>query len=160
VLDADFLPKMLGSCKDEEERGLIRILDMTGMHVSSLCSLTSSSLIVRGDRRYLTWIRPKTNKTLECLIPKDFLVETQGFLAHKRHSRQHYLRLVSEIGKRAGYEGISPMTFRHNRCIRSIKQHEGNPFVVAQDMGCSVDVVFRNYSKLREDQLQNDERDS
>ena len=150
VLDPDFTIKMIGACKDEEERGLIRILDLSGMHVSSLGNV---KVVTKGSKHFLSWMRPKTNKTLEVLIPSDNLQDIQGFLTHKRHSRRHYLRMVQVIGERAGYEGISPMTFRHNRCIRSIKDHDCNPFIVAQDMGCSIDVVFRNYSKLREDQL-------
>jgi hypothetical protein len=147
ILDPDFSMKMLGSCKDDYERGLIGILDISGMHVSSL---KNCKVLSRGNRHFLTWTRPKTNKTLEVLIPPDKLVDIQGYLAHKPHSRQHFCRIVHEIGLRAGFEGVSPMTFRHNRCIRSIEQHDRNPFIVAQDMGCSIDVVFRNYSKLKE----------
>lgn len=147
ILDDDFLLKMIGACRDQGERGIIRILDLSGMHVSSLRNV---KVVTKGSRKYLSWVRPKTNRTMECLVPPDNLDDILGFLAHKPHSREQYRRIVKEIGARAGYESISPMTFRHNRCIRSIKAHDHNPFIVAQDMGCSVDVVFRNYSKLKE----------
>lgn len=149
---------MIGACIDEQERGLIRILDLSGMHVSALRNVSIAS---RGNRNYLTWKRPKTNKTLEVLIPPDNLVDIQGFLAHKRHHRTQYYRIVKQIGKKAGFEGLSPMTFRHNRCIRSIEAHQGNLFVVSQDMGCTWQVVVRNYSKLSEEQMEeskNEER--
>jgi len=152
VIDPDFILKVLGACRDEEERGLVRILDLTGMHVSSLCSLSPQSILKRGTKSYITWKRPKTNKTLEALIPPKMLPDIQGFTTKKRHSRQHYLRMTREICRRAGYEGISPMTFRHNRCIRASK--EGYSLMeIPQVMGCSLEVVIRNYSKLREDQL-------
>jgi hypothetical protein len=60
VLDDGFLLKMLGSCQDDEERGLVIILDLTGMHVSSLCSLESSNLLKQGNKTYLPWVRLKT----------------------------------------------------------------------------------------------------
>lgn len=147
VLDVNFTLLVLGACRDQEERGLIRILDISGMHVSSLRNI---KVVTKGPRKYLSWVRPKTYKTMECLIPPDNLDDILAFLTHKPHSREQYRRIVRDIGARAGYEGISPMTFRHNRCIRSIHAHDNNPFIVAQDMGCSVDVVFRNYSKLKE----------
>ena len=150
IFDKDFLIKMIGACRDAEERGLVRILDISGMHVSALRNVIITS---RGNRNYLSWKRPKTNKTLEVLIPPDNLLDIQGFLAHKHHCRSQYWRIIREIGQRAGFEGVAPMTFRHNRCIRSLKTHNNNPFVVAQDMGCTHEVVFRNYSKLSEEQM-------
>ncbi len=67
VLDDDFLLKTLGVCQDDEERGLVTILDLTGMHVSCLCSLSPEILIKQGNRTYLWWVRPKTNMTLQTL---------------------------------------------------------------------------------------------
>jgi integrase len=152
VIDPDFLIKLLGVCRDDEERGLIQVLNLTGMHISSVCKLGPDNIIKRGAKTYITWIRPKTNRTLEALIPPSIEHDILGFTTHKRHSRQHYLRMVKVIGLRAGYEGISPMTFRHNRCIRAFS--EGYTlYEVPQVMGCSLEVVMRNYSKLREDQL-------
>jgi site-specific recombinase XerD len=153
ILDDDFLLRMLGSCSDDEERGIITILDLTGMHVSSLCSLEPCDLIKQGNRAYLRWVRPKTNKTLQALVPKDKIQIIEKFLKMRRKSRQYYHFLVKKIGLKAGYEDVSPMTFRHNRCLRGLTKEGYSIFEIPQVMGCTLDVAVRNYSKLREDQL-------
>ena len=43
ILDDDFAVKMLGACYNDEERGIVTILDLNGMHISSVCSLTPAS---------------------------------------------------------------------------------------------------------------------
>ncbi|MBI0584658.1 MAG: tyrosine-type recombinase/integrase [Methanomassiliicoccus sp.] len=156
ILDDDFVTLMLGSCYDNEDRGLVTILSLTGMHISSLCALGPGNLIKQGSKAYLQWVRPKTNKTLQALIPKDYAKDICEFLALRRKTRQHYHALVKKIGERAGYEDVSPMTFRHNRCLRALTKEGYSIFEVPQIMGCTLDVAVRNYSKLREDQLSRD----
>ena len=153
VLDDSFTLKILGACRNDEERGLVTILDLTGMHVSSVCSLGPSSLIRQASKAYLRWIRPKTKKTLQALVPKEALQTIIEFLGMRRKTRQHYHALVREIGRRAGFEDVSPMTFRHNRCLRGLTREGYTIFEIPQVMGCTLDVAVRNYSKLREDQL-------
>ena len=159
VLDEDFLVKMLGSCSDDEERGLITILDLTGMHISSLCKLGPKSLKKQGSKTYLQWVRPKTKKTLQAQIPKDKVPLVETFLKMRRKSRQHYHTLVTQIGNKAGYDDVSPMTFRHNRCLRALTKEGYSIFEAPQVLGCTLDVVVRNYSKLREDQLMRESDD-
>ena len=153
VLDDDFIIKMLGACSNDEQRGLITVLNLTGMHISSLCSLGSENLIKQGSKSYLRWIRPKTNKTLQALVPKENIQTIENFLKMRRKSRQYYHFLVKKIGERAGYQDVSPMMFRHNRCLRALMREGYSIFEVPQIMGCTLDVAVRNYSKLREDQL-------
>lgn len=153
VLDDDFRIKMLGSCVDDEQRGIITILDLTGMHVSSLCELAPDNLIRQGSKTYIRWIRPKTNKTLQSLVPKESVPVIEVFLKVRRKSRQHYHALVKQIGIKAGYQDVSPMTFRHTRCLRGLTKEGYSIFEIPQVMGCTLDVAVRNYSKLREDQL-------
>ena len=153
VLDDDFTIKMLGVCHDEEERGIITVLDLTGMHVSSLCGLGPENLIKQGSKSYLRWVRPKTNKTLQALVPKESVQTIHELLKMRRKSRQHYHALVKQIGIRAGYQDVSPMTFRHNRCLRGLTKEGYSIFEIPQVMGCTLDVAVRNYSKLKEDQL-------
>ncbi len=157
VNDPDFLIKMLGVCKDAEQRGLVRLLDLTGMHVSSL---KNAQLVRRGPKTYVSWRRPKTGKTLEALVRPQSLSDIEAFMATRRHHRQTYYDEIKLLGIKAGYESISPMTFRHNRCIALCKKNL--PITeIAQVMGCSEAVVVRNYSKLREDQLyQEDEEET
>ncbi len=156
ILDDDFSLKMLGACRNDEERGLMAILNLTGMHVSSLCSLAPDNFIRQGSRSYIRWIRPKTKKTLQALIPKESITPICEFLSMRRKTRQHYHALVKQIGIRAGYQDVSPMTFRHNRCLRALTKEGYSIFEVPQVMGCTLDVAVRNYSKLREDQLSRD----
>jgi site-specific recombinase XerD len=153
VLDEDFYLKMLGVCADDEDRGMIAILDLTGMHVSSLCELGPENLIKQGPNRYIRWVRPKTNRNLQALVPPDRIQVIETFLKKRRKTRQYYHFLVKKIGERAGYEDISPMTFRHNRCLRALGREQMPLFAVPQVMGCSLDVVVRNYSKLHEDDI-------
>jgi site-specific recombinase XerD len=153
VLDDGFFLKMLGACHNDEERALVVILDLTGMHISSLCSLEPKNLIRQGSKTYLRWVRPKTNKTLQALVPKEYVQSIEKFLKMRRKSRQFYHFLVKNIALRAGYEDVSPMTFRHNRCLRGLTKEGYSIFEIPQVMGCTLDVAVRNYSKLREDQL-------
>jgi hypothetical protein len=152
-LDDDFALKMLGACQDLEERGLVTLLDLTGMHISSVCNLYKEDLVKQGNKAYIRWIRPKTNKTLQALVPKEILPTVNGFLGMRRKSRQHYHALVKKIGQRAGYDDVSPMTFRHNRCLRGLTKEGYTIWEFPQVMGCTLDVAARNYSKLRENQL-------
>ncbi|MHA1286545.1 MAG: tyrosine-type recombinase/integrase [Candidatus Thorarchaeota archaeon] len=154
VLDPNFPLKIIGACRDSEERGLMKILLLTGMHISSVCSLGSGNMINQGSKVYLKWKRPKTNKTLQVLVPKDYLEDIQGFIkGYRRKSRQQYFNMVRAIGGRAGYQDISPMTFRHTRCIRALEDEGYSIYELPHLLGCSLDVVVRNYTKLREDQL-------
>lgn len=153
ILDDAFDAKMLEACYDDVDRGMVRLLSLTGMHVSSLCKLGPSSLKMRGTLSYISWVRPKTNKTMEALVPVAYRREVITFLHARRLTRFGYDAHIKQIADRAGYSGISSMTFRHNRCVRAIAEHEGNPMLVAQIMGCTAEVVFRNYSKLSEVQL-------
>lgn len=153
IMDSSFYPRMICACADDEERGLIAIFDLTGMHVSSLCSLSPENMIRQGSKTYLRWVRPKTNKTLQALVPKEHIRSIEKFLKMRRKSRQFYHFLVKNIALRAGYEDVSPMTFRHNRCLRGLTKEGYTIFEIPQVMGCTLDVAVRNYSKLREDQL-------
>lgn len=153
ILDENFKLRMLAACKDEEEKGLILLLDLTGMHISSLCKLTPKNLLRQGNVTHIEWIRPKTNKTLPARIPDEDLETIQFFLKKRRKSRQYYHQIVRRIGIKAGFDGVSPMTFRHNRCLRALNEEGYSIFEVPQIMGCTLDVAVRNYTKLREDQL-------
>lgn len=154
ILDEDFTLKMLGACHgDEEALGLVTVLTITGMHISSVCALSPDSLIRQGSDHYLTWVRPKNRKTLQALVPKQDVQVVRTFLGLKRKSRQHYREMLRSIGEDAGYSGVSPNTFRHNLCVGMIL--DGEPiWTIHHALGCTPDVVARNYSKLKEHQRQ------
>jgi len=153
ILDDAFLPKMIEVCDSDFERGLVYTLYYTGMHGSCLIQITKDSLVKEGDKTYIQWTRPKTSKTMRCLLPKDKLPCIKVFLEHPKKIIQGYNFLIKRIGNAAGFERISTMTFRHTRCIRAIKDGYGVSNV-HHLMGCTSDVVFRNYTKMTEDQLE------
>lgn len=166
ILDEAFNLKVLGACKDDEERGIVKLLILTGMHVSVLTGvdyiskktkkrvfrppLGPSNLVKQGPQNIIRWIRPKTTKTLESYIPKDDVEDIKAFLEMKHKTRQHYFNMTKAIGERAGYDSVSPMTFRHNRCIRALTVENRQIWEVPHVMGCTLDVAARNYSKKKD----------
>ena len=155
ISDDAFLARMLEQCRDDEERGWLTTLFLTGMHGASLRTLSKANLVRQGDRTFLQWRRTKTNKLLEAEISTDKLGVITPFL---EASRKKSLRWVNyrlhEMGTKAGYDGVSTMTFRHTRCIRQILAGVPLP-VVADSMGCTEEVVRRAYGKLTPEQLRN-----
>ncbi|MCJ7817014.1 MAG: hypothetical protein MUP55_04115 [Candidatus Aenigmarchaeota archaeon] len=159
ILDKDFLLKMLLACIDDRQRALIYILWLTGMHISSMTRLTPQNLKVEGGKTYLMWQRPKTQMTLRSEIPKEYVRVVVPFLESKKASRQHYHTIIKGIGQRAGFDDVSPMTFRHTRCLRALRKPEDGgegysvyeaPFV----MGTTLDVAARNYAQLPREELE------
>jgi len=152
VLDEAFLPKLIEVCDNDFERGLVYMLYYTGMHGSCLIQVRKENLIREGQKTYIQWTRPKTSKTMRCLLPKDKLPIIEIFLEHPKKIIQGYNYILKRLGRRAGFDGISSMTFRHTKCVRSLRDGYGI-FEVPHLMGCTIDVVTRNYSKMTEDQL-------
>lgn len=152
VTDEAFLPKMIEKCKDDEERGLVYILFYTGMHGSILSELTPDNIKRVGDASYLRWERTKTGRMMEARIPQASLPLIVSFVSSSRKkSIQWYNVLLKRIGHDAGFDDVSTLTFRHTRCINLIR--DGMPLMtVAQLMGCTPDVVMRNYGRYSESQ--------
>ena len=121
------------------------------MHGSILSVLSESNLKHEGNSYYIYWKRTKTHRDMEAPIPTDKLPIIKSFLSGRKKSIQWYNILLRNIGKNAGYDDVSTMTFRHTRTVRLIK--EGTPLpAIAQIMGCSNEVIMRNYGKLTETQ--------
>lgn len=151
VVDPDFYIKMRGAAWNEEVRGLCVVLELTGMHIWSVTKLKAGNLKRQGKHRVLEWVRPKTMKTLNRIIPKDDVDIVEAFITkYRRKSRQHYHNVIKEVGQRAGYDDvISPMTYRHQRCISLLKSGK-EVWEVPHIMGCTLDTVMKNYTKMRE----------
>lgn len=159
IVDPDFFPKVLAETKNEKERGMIVVLYCSGMHVSSLIELSKSNLKKVGNAYRLEWRRTKTGKAMSCNIPSKYHGPVAAFLESRKPSRQYIHRIIKEMGAKAGYENISPMTFRHSRCVRAFlpkeQGGEGMPFfVVNQLLGCSMGVITRNYAIMTDGQVQ------
>ena len=152
ITDEAFLPKMIEACSDDEERGMVYILFYTGMHGSILTKLTLENLMRQGDEHYLRWARPKTKRLMEALMPTDKLPIIVSFLKNRKKSLQWYNVLLGRIGTRAGFDGVSSMTFRHTFCIRLILDGMPLPFI-RQKMGCTAEVIERAYGRLTPEQL-------
>jgi len=165
IVDPNFFPKVLAEAKNEKERGMIAILYYSGMHVSSLIKLNRSNLKKSGNSNRLEWRRTKTGKAMSCTIPSKHIDSIVAFLESRKPSRQYIHRIIREMGAKAGYDDISPMTFRHSRCVRAFlpkdQGGDGLPFfVINQLMGCSMGVVIRNYALMTDLQIHSDDKDS
>lgn len=162
IIDPDFFPKVLAEARSDKERGMVIILYFSGMHASSLTELNRSNLKKAGNTHRLEWRRTKTGKAMSCVIPSRFIEPVNVFLESRKPSRQYIHRVIKELGSKAGYDGISPMTFRHTRCVRAFMPKEqggeGMPFfAVSQIMGCSISVVVRNYAIMTDQQIRSNE---
>ena len=149
IRDPDFYIKMRGAHWDDESRGVAVILELTGMHPISLTELSPESLRKEGPDRVLYWRRPKTNITLQRSIPKKDVEIVEKFLVLRRKSYWHYWNLVRKLGQKAGYDALSPMTYRHQRCY-TLMRNGAHPMEITHIMGCSLRVANRNYAKMKE----------
>ena len=156
ILERGYDLKLLGACRNAKERGLISLLTITGMHVSTTANLSKKNLNRQGDKTYIEYRRLKNSKPMRFEIPKDRLPDVVTFLEGTKASRQYYHRIVKELGALAGYEDISPMTLRHSVCCEMIERDGASAvFTVPQRMGCSLSIVVKNYSQLSDAQRWN-----
>lgn len=165
ILDDNFFPRMMSEARNDKERGMVAILYYSGMHASSLLTLNRSNLKRIGSNHRLEWRRTKTARAMSCAIPSRYNEPVIAFLESRKPSRQYIHRVVKELGQKAGYDDISPMTFRHTRCVRAFMPKDqggdGLPFfAVNQIMGCSMGVVVRNYAIMADHQLYSDVTES
>lgn len=155
ILDRDFRPKILNQCETQTDRGLIKLLFATGMHISAALEVTPESVLKEGKRKKVKWRRPKTERMLQVyLLPTD--IEDIEFWAAlsptRKKSDTYWFRRIGELARNAGYDDVSTMTFRHTKCCTLLAR--GWPdSLVAAFLGCTVQVVQRNYSKMKEDEM-------
>lgn len=151
-----FEAKMIANCYDAPERGLIKVLIRTGMHISCVCELSEKNLKRKDKRLAISWKRPKTHKTMEFYLYKEDIDDIKAFLDPKvrRLKRKGYHCKIKNIGQRAGYDDIAPMTFRHNLCIKMMEKYNGDVNLVSQIMGCSPGVIYRNYAAYSQAQIE------
>jgi integrase len=160
VPDPDFYKKMVAATYDEEEaaydiekKGLIIVLSLTGCHIGAVSGdkksgrpgMSETNLVRQGADHFLIWPRPKTDKTLRAFVPRRYVEDVRAFLAMRRKHRSHYWRMVRDIGLLAGFEDVSPHTFRHQRCVVLLKSGK-RVDEVCHILGCTVEVAVRNYA--------------
>jgi integrase len=128
----------------------IKILYWTGMHPSSLLKIRIDSIYSNT----LTWRRPKTDKVLSAELNDGQIEVVKAFCLRKRkYSRSYLNQVIKEVGNKAGIKGLSPMTFRHTKCLELIQKYYKDPFMVQilmQKLGVSEAVLWKNYAQLKE----------
>lgn len=163
----DILLKLLGACRDDEQRGLVRLLWYTGMHPCCFASPRKKGDECRrqyirvskmGNGWWILWRRAKTGKELRMPVPKEDIDSIKSFLAMRAKSNKHYNDVLEAIGRRAGYDEVSCLTLRHTLCVRALTPKERGGLgmssaEVASLMGCTEEVLWRNYAQLRMDQI-------
>lgn len=157
ITDPAFLAKMIEQCRDDEERAWVYILYYTGMHGSLVRTLTPENLFREGDKLSLRWKRTKQNsaiiKTVDAYVPMDKQGLITSFLASKRKKSLRWMNYrLAEMGKKAGFDGVSTMTFRHTLCVKLAL--DGVPLpVIQQKLGCTAGVIYNAYGLLTPEQL-------
>jgi hypothetical protein len=150
--DPLFHQKVMGACQNDFERGLVIILRATGMHLSCLTSLTPKQMDMKGR---ISWHRPKTGRPMRATIPKgdrdlarDW-IETFGGEGSTRSDRWVQY-VIKDIGARAGFPDLSPMSFRVQRGCDLLDEGEP-PHRVAHLLGCKLSTLEEHYAVLRAD---------
>jgi len=148
--DPQFFEKVRGACKNDLERGMVIILQWTGMHLSSLLSLTPGQMDKRGN---LHWRRTKNSRQMRAAIPKGDQDLVRSWIAqygsNRRKARMTQYRF-SWIGERAGFDDLSPMTFRVMRgCV--LLDDGMPPHEVCHILGCSLHTLMDHYAVLKAD---------
>lgn len=146
--DTDFERKMFEHCNTDEERLVLTVLGLTGIHVSCLSELTESNMQPSGDTFHLSWERPKTGLAMSTILTPESAEAIRPFLVLTKKAPITYWKMVRDIGNRAGFGGISPMTYRHLVCVRELDR--GIPYpIVAQMLGTTIRTLERHYSKVK-----------
>jgi len=151
--DPDFYLKMRGAASTLLERGAVIILELTGMHVTSLADLEADALVREGDRHYLYFRLPKRQRkrrSLRASVPREDVKTVREWL--KRYSGRRSTRwlsqVVHDVGVRSGYPNVSPMTYRATRIVklmdslksvRQVSYRTGATFSTIEDHYAQVD---------------------
>ena len=124
--------------KSEEAANIIKFLRWTGMHVSVLAeplkhnlrteweTETNPDTGITKEVQYIVWDRPKKkgkDAKTDIRVHADLNIDIDGFIEilrrrrsankKRRISRQYFYNVCKDVGERAGYSALSPMSFRH-----------------------------------------------
>lgn len=140
--------KIRGVARNDYERGMIFILQHTGMHVSNLVSLDRDDL---NDQGWISWRRVKNRKPMRSLIPKGDIMACQIWISSYGRNRRTTRAIqykIAAIGERAGYPGLSPMSFRAQYAITMLDDGQP-PHEVKHMLGCSLDTLMNHYAQIQ-----------
>lgn len=150
--DPHFIEKVRGACQTDFERGMVYILQHTGMHVSNLVGsfrgrkLKAPVLTNEGDIR---WRRVKNNKPMSARIPEEDREVVGMWLikyVHRRSERTIQYRL-HDLGARVDIPDLSPNSFRVYYACKLLDDGK-SPHKVKHLLGCSLEVLMENYAML------------
>jgi len=149
----DEFQRILNSCENEFEKQTILILRYTGMHISVICDKENEyDIAFKG--KYIHWYRPKTHNLVRIPIHpiiKPFIKEY--FENERAMYRNYYNRMITEIGKIAEIEGLSPMSFRHTFGVALLD--EGYTMTQVQTMMGVTDLqVITRYTQYSDRQME------
>lgn len=140
---------LLTACVEEEEWCTVWIILNTGMHPKNLVRLGPSNVDVKSGEWFLQYQRVKNDKARRYMLPPDVGERLRVFVAKRKRvqSTKGVWGIVKRVGARVGMPDVSPLSLRHTFCINLLREHD-DIHLVAQEMGCSVQVVMRNYADL------------
>jgi site-specific recombinase XerD len=152
--DPHFIEKVRGACRNDYERGMVFILEASGMHVSNLVGQHRGRRLeapILNDEGDLRWRRVKNERPMSARVPKGDRTTVKWWLdryVHRRTERAIQYRL-KEIGERAGFPDLSPNSFRVWRACRLLDEGM-SPHKVKHLLGCSLEVLMENYAQLED----------
>jgi len=145
----EFYMTMRSATLNSYELGIVTILELTGMHVSALVSLTDENL--KGQN--IRWRRPKTFENQTARVPKGDLPVVQGWIltyGNGRRTDRAIRYALQRIGERVGFPDVSPMTYRHQRAV--VLLDDGmSPHEVAHILGCTLGTLEKHYAQVKAD---------
>jgi integrase len=156
--DPDFYMKVRGACQNDFERGLVIILQHTGMHISCLMSLEPSQLDAKGD---IYWNRVRTDRQMRARVPKGDLSLVEKWIktwGSSKRSKRWARYVLKRIGKDAGFPDLSPMSFRMQKSATLLDENM-QPHEVCHRLGCSLNVLMDSYAQLKDDRRADQEGD-
>jgi site-specific recombinase XerD len=148
--DPVFYEKCRAAATSDFQRGIVFILQATGMHLACLLGLTPSQMDAKGD---IHWKRTKNDRPMRARVPSADRMTVRAWIdryGSNKKSESGVQWALKEVGARAGFPDLSPMTFRAQRAV--VLLDEGMPpHEVAHIMGCSPEVLNANYAQLKSD---------
>lgn len=164
LFDGDFMPRkkaifdqneqqrLLACCKTDTEFIIIWTFMNTGIHPSDFGKLKEKNI---DDQNYLEYHRVKNDNPLSKLLSPKSVEKLKKFLRwnNRPKSRTQLWQIVHNVGKRAGFSYLSPLTLRKTFCIELLRKYKDHPQcfdIVSKEMGCTREVVIQNYLDLQQ----------
>lgn len=148
--DPEFYDKVRAAAVSDFQRGIVFILQHTGMHLACLLALTPKQFDDKGDIR---WRRTKTGRQMRAKVPSGDRSTVKAWIERYgsgKKSSSGVQWALKQVGARAGFPDLSPMSFRVQRAVMLLDA--GEPYhEVAHVMGCSPGVLMSNYAQLKAD---------